>query len=314
MTNNTKKYKVAVILGYHNGAKYIKEQVDSILNQSYKNIDIYIFDDCSTDPFNLNDLNLDLEGLKRTHVFYRDENLGFAKNFLNALSHFNDHKYDYFAFSDQDDIWESDKIMNAIKSILFYDKNCPILYCARTTAINESNDMVLGVSPEFKGPPSFSNALVQNIGGGNTMVFNDHAYDLISNSNKNFDLVSHDWWSYQVVSGAGGVVHFDSVPCLKYRQHPGNIIGSNLGLRARVHRIHRLLAGDFYNWNSKNLIALKDNWSMLTVENQKKVNYFYEARKSAFPLNLILAKKAGIYRQTFLGNIALVIGLILHKI
>lgn len=309
-----REYKVAVILGYYNGAKYIKEQIYSILNQSYENIDLYVFDDCSSEPFDLNRLKLTPEKLKRIHVLYREVNLGFANNFLKALSHFNNHEYDYFSFSDQDDIWSSDKIMNAISCIQSYDIDQPVLYCSRTKIINESNSHVLGLSPEFKKKPSFSNALVQNIGGGNTMVFNERAYNLILKSNKIDELISHDWWAYQIVTGAGGIVHYDTTPCLKYRQHATNIIGSNLGIGARIDRIRRLIRGDFYNWNSNNLIALMANSSMLTVENQNKLKYFYQARRSVFPVNLILAKKAGIYRQTFLGNVTLIIGLILHKV
>ena len=59
------------------------------------------------------------------------------------------------------------------------------------------------------------------------MVFNRAAKNLIVEASLNTPVVSHDWWCYQIVTGAGGHVMYDPEPCLKYRQHGKNQIGAN---------------------------------------------------------------------------------------
>ena len=90
-----------------------------------------------------------------------------------------------------------------------------------------------GLSPLFTRPPAFQNALVQSLGGGNTMVFNRAAKKILQEAAA-IDVVLHDWWVYQLVSAAGGMVHYDPRPMLKYRQHSDNLIGSNLGWRSAL--------------------------------------------------------------------------------
>ena len=77
--------KAAVVLGFYNGNEYIKEQIYSILNQSYQNFDLFIFDDNSSQNFSLKTLNLDKQNIKKIKVKKRRINLGYAKNFLFAL-------------------------------------------------------------------------------------------------------------------------------------------------------------------------------------------------------------------------------------
>jgi hypothetical protein len=70
----------------------------------------------------------------------------------------------------------------------------------------DARGVSIGLSPLFEKPPSFANAIVQNIGGGNTMVFNEAARQLIAQTVKDAQVVSHDWWAYLLVSACGGAV------------------------------------------------------------------------------------------------------------
>ena len=72
---------------------------------------------------------------------------------------------------------------------------------------------------------SFANSLVQNIASGNTIVLNRAAKQLITETAKNAALISHDWWCYIMVSGAGGKIHYDPEVTIKYQQHSKNTIG-----------------------------------------------------------------------------------------
>lgn len=306
--------KVAVILGYYNGEDYVAEQLRSIFEQSHQGLHVFVSDDQSPKPFCVDALDLNTEQLAKLSVGRRHENVGFSNNFLNASASIDD-SFDYFAFSDQDDVWRQDKIEKAIKALSKAPKGTPALYCARTEIVDSTGDKTLGYSPNFSKPSSFSNALVQNIGGGNTMVFNKAAKDLITASTDlNASLVSHDWWCYQIVTGAGGYVIYDPHPCLKYRQHGNNLVGESRSWYARFLRIRGLLQGRFRSWNDANLKALADHEHLLTSHNLRILNDFLEARQSHLLKRIMLFKRTGVYRQTLFGNLGLLLGVILNKV
>ena len=172
----------------------------------------------------------------------------------------------YFAFSDQDDIWLPDHLSKAVTILSTIPARRPALYCGRTRLISESGAF-LGHSPLFRRPPSFRNAVMQSIAGGNTMVLNRAARQLLLKA-RQARPVAHDWWTYQLVSGAGGYVHYDPVPTVLYRQHGMNQVGSNLGYQARWHRTKMLLSGRFANWTRQNLTALQSVQDLFTPENR----------------------------------------------
>ena len=305
--------RVAVILGYFNGQSFIGDQLRSILYQTHSEVHIYICDDKSESQFSLDDLALDHCALSKISVGIRLHNIGFANNFLNALANVPD-DFEYFAFSDQDDIWQEDKLEKAITALEKFPSEMPLLYCARTEIADAKCEQTLGYSPLFNKSPSFANALVQSIGGGNTMLFNKAAKDLILKTTQNVMVVSHDWWCYQIVTGAGGHVIYDPEPCLRYRQHTRNLIGANSSWRARLLRVRGLLRGRFRKWNDINLAMLSAHKHLLTISNQRVLDDFMQARHASLPKRLKLFKRSGIYRQTFLGNLGLLLGVILNRV
>ena len=109
------------------------------------------------------------------------------------------------------------------------DGSLPLLFCSRTLTITESGTPV-GMSPLFRRTPSFRNALVQSLAGGNTMVLNRAARDIVALASRRARFVSHDWWAYLLVTGAGGVVHYSAKPLVRYRQHAQNLVGANTSL------------------------------------------------------------------------------------
>jgi len=105
------------------------------------------------------------------------------------------------------------------------------------------------MSPLFVFPPSFRNALEQRIAGGNTMVFNLASKRLIENAGL-LDVPSH-WWLYILVTGCGGLVFYDKVGYILYRQHDGTLVGGNNTYYAKTKRLIMALQGRFQNWNKK---------------------------------------------------------------
>jgi hypothetical protein len=218
----------------------------------------------------------------------------------------------YYAYADQDDIWETNKLQHAIDWLATIPKNIPALYCSRTQLIDEY-DNEIGYSPLFTKTPSFANALVQNIGGGNTMVFNQAARDVICQVNA-ANIISHDWLAYIVITGCGGVVLYDSKPSIKYRQHNDNLVGSNSGWQNRLTRIKMLLQGRLKSWNEQNILAIASIKNRLTPKNQIIFEQFLVARKSWLVPRLVNFLKSGIYRQTLLGNLGLIAAAVFNKI
>lgn len=146
------------------------------------------------------------------------------------------------------------------------------------------------------------------------MVFNNAARELLREAGENKSVITHDWWAYMVVTGCGGRVFYDSKPTLRYRQHGGNLVGTNANWAARLKRIRMLFQGRFKYWNDCNISALLTLEHRLTPENREILQRFADARGMSLIPRLIHLKRSGIYRQTLLGNIGLVAAAILGKI
>ncbi|MDR5172942.1 glycosyltransferase family 2 protein [Methylobacillus flagellatus] len=303
---------VAILLSTYQGQSFLADQLESFVKQTHTNWQVYASDDGSEDET--------IQILNTFKTKWAPEKLsinsgpatGFAANFL-SLTCKNSIAASYYAYSDQDDIWEEDKLEKAVRWLNTVPPDTPALYCSRTRLVDINNNHI-GFSPLFKKPPSFANALMQNIGGGNTMVFNNAARKLLEQAGTNLPVITHDWWAYIVVSGCGGQVYYDPSPSVRYRQHCNNLVGMNSTWSARMFRLKMLWQGRFRYWNDGNIEALEILKDKLTPENQKILNEFSLARKRSLLPRLIGFWKAGIYRQTFLGNLGLIMAALLNKI
>lgn len=305
--------KVAVLMCTYNGAQYLEKQLDSIFSQEHRDLSLFVSDDGSHD--NTVQILVKYQRLQPTGRMFLQHGpkMGFAKNFLSLLAR-KDIDAEYFAFSDQDDVWASNKLTRALTQLASNsDKHQPALYCGRTTLIDEKG-IPTGLSPRFNKPPSFANALVQNIGGGNTMVFNQSARDLLRQTPIGLPVVSHDWWSYIVVSAVGGMVLYDPNPTVFYRQHSKNNVGVNTGFSSRAKRIKMMLQGQFKGWNDQNIELLKTFSHQLTDKNSKTLLQLESARKSSFIPRVYGLLRSGIYRQTTMGNLGLTAAALLGKL
>lgn len=302
---------VAILLGVRDGERFLAEQLQSYTEQTHRDWSVHVSDDGSSDK--TVDVIKEFAGRVVQEVTFRcGPRTGAGANFLSLLR---DRRIeaDYFAFSDQDDVWHAKKLDRAINVLQTAPRGQPALYCSRTELIDEAG-CPLGYSTAFKRPPSFQNALVQNVGGGNTMVFNRLARDLLRHV-PDGAVVAHDWLTYLVVSAAGGMIFYDQAPSLKYRQHRDNLIGSNVGVRAVALRAKMVLAGRWQGWNSLNLKVLEHLLDHITDENRRVLDRFVEMRRAeGLPQRLWNLWRSGVYRQTPLGNLALTLAVVANKI
>ena len=303
---------ICILMGTYNGQAFLAEQLLSIENQSHKDWRLVMSDDGSTDDTLAIAKTFQEKWGKDRLEIRQGPKQGFCANFL-SLACDPTIKADFYAFADQDDIWMVDKL--SIAQAYFNAHNHTDLsraYCGRTQQVDEHSKL-LGCSPLFSLPRSFRNALVQSIAGGNTMVFNQAAKELLEKAGLQ-QVVSHDWWVYQLVKGAGGNVYYDPEPTILYRQHDGCLVGSNNGFRAKIDRISYVFSGRFKAWNTINYQALVNVKHLLSKDNQDILTTFGKFRGARLKDRIRLLEVCGLYRQTWQGTFSLWLATIINKI
>lgn len=303
---------VAVLMCTRNGEKFLVEQLESIERQSHRNFHVFISDDGSTDS-TLAILQQQQRSWGGDRIsLFNGPGKGFATNFL-SLSCNPEVDADFFAWCDQDDIWHEDKLKKATEWLSGVPADIPALYCSRTELVSEVGQPI-GFSTLFPRKPDFCNALVQNIAGGNTMVFNRELMMLLREAGDSVPAVSHDWWAYLLVSGCGGKIFYDSNPSILYRQHDSNCVGANTGVRESGKRVKQLLHGRYRQWMDQNIVALQAISHRFTPENRNTLELFSRARKGNLFKRLAGMRRAGVYRQTYLGNIGLLAAILIRRV
>lgn len=303
--------KLAVLLATYDGSRFLDAQLQSVATQEWPAIDVFASDDDSSDDTPSKLMSWQARWPKGQFVVSAAPRRGFAGNFRWLLVN-SEVNADYIAFCDQDDIWLRDKTSVAVAALAPYSDQ-PALYCARTL-ITDTDDHELAMSPRFRRMPEFANALVQSISGGNTMVMNRAAHALVREGARRTDFVSHDWFSYLLVTGAGGKVIFSDVPHVRYRQHGGNLVGANRGLTATLRRLRFALGGRFVGWIDHNMRAVAACRDLLTPEAQATYDGFREARLGSPLERLDKLRRSGVYRQGALGQLSLYVAGLMGKL
>jgi len=216
--------KIDVLMATYNGQKYLKEQIDSILNQTYKNIHLIISDDLSTDKT--------IEILKeyekkddRITVYLAGENRGYIKNFEFLLGKVENNIY---MLSDQDDVWLPDKIEKSYKALI--ERNVDLVYTDALVVDKDLNTMYpsfwkyLKIDKKVKYDDIRSEYLY-NCVTGCTLISKKEFIKYILPLPCKSEFMVHDYWISLVVALKGKISHLDE-PLIKYRQHGNNIIGS----------------------------------------------------------------------------------------
>ena len=235
--------KVTVLLSSYNGEKYIKEQIDSILEQDIKEfaeLKILVRDDGSNDK---TQSILDEYQQKGLLTWYTGQNLRPARSFWHLLSNCEDS--DYYAFCDQDDFWKKDKLSRAVKLLQENQSdNKPLLYCSAVTVVDAELKEFGVMDCSDSRPDPFAYSLVYSMVPGCTFVFNHSAklemkkYDIENNF-----VIIHDWLATKIVAMKGEVI-YDEFQSLLYRQHGNNVIGcSKRGIGAFLQKVKKFLNG-----------------------------------------------------------------------
>lgn len=209
--------KVQILMSTYNGEKYLEEQIESLLRQTYPHIEILIRDDGSTDD-TISILKRYEERCENIRIFL-EKNVGVTRSFFELLAKSD---ADYIAFCDQDDIWLEEKVERAVEKLRGIEE--PALYCSNKILIDSEANVILDNHKKMLRP-GFGNAVIECICTGCTALMNRKLAENIREHMPGHAIL-HDWWCYLVACYVGQVV-FDEEAYIWYRQHENNVVGQS---------------------------------------------------------------------------------------
>lgn len=221
--------KIAILLATYNGEKYISEQIESILKQSYDNWDLYIHDDGSNDG-TLEIIKKYQEKYPRKIYVLESQKVGSAKN--NFFYLMRNVKAPYYMFCDQDDVWVSNKIELTIERMKDNEKgkkNTPILIFSDLKVVDKNLKTISSKMSKYQNLNMYYtdiyHLMLQNIVTGCTCMINDRCKELALECKKVETVIMHDWWCGLIASYFGKIDYIDT-PLILYRQHTNNSVGA----------------------------------------------------------------------------------------
>ena len=300
--------KVDILLATYNGQAYLPELLKSLEDQSIKNWRLLVSDDGSND-----DTIALIREFARHHAveIFEGPGLGPGPNFI-SLAQRADGSANYYAFCDQDDIWLPDKLQRAVENLEASETQTAALYCSRQKLIDEAGHDC-GMSRSYSRPPSFRNALVENIATGCTVVMNQKLKDLLAELDPP-TVKHHDWMAYLLATGTAGTVIYDPEPSILYRQHPGNTISANTGLRASLDRAFRIFKGEFGRRFEENLTVLQGVSGCLAPHERRLLKHLSKAIAAPWHQQIQAFSSAGLYRQSTMHQVSLWCSITEHSV
>ena len=263
--------KYSVCICTYNGARYIEEQLKSILSQKREPSEIIISDDGSTDDTIKIIERFFLVNTFKDYKIVDGPNNGPAQNFIKVLEYA---KYDIIFFSDQDDIWCSNKVCRYLEHVQL---NVPQLIYSDSTLFHDFN---------YKDCASFMDSqqltnnilfddsiLITNCVQGATICLNRKLIELHKNNIKFFDqrkILMHDWY-LSVLAKYYGKVTYINEPLIYYRQHDNNVVGAKNKVSSIIDALNRadniskqtlLFLGGLNKLTHKKIIDIKEIFNL----------------------------------------------------
>lgn len=224
MSSYTKK-RILVMMSTYNGEKHLREQIDSILNQKTDyEVYLHIRDDGSKDG-TCEIIEEYIDSHPDQVILARGENVGYNASFFSLIN--TAEGYDYYALSDQDDVWLPDKLQIACDTIDGVKEDIPILY-ASTSYLVQDDLVPYGITRKKEREMTMYNTIIQNICPGHTQVMNVKLIELLRGDIDTSRIYVYDSW-IQNVANLYGKILFDNESHTYYRQYEGNQMGSGVG-------------------------------------------------------------------------------------
>jgi len=246
---------LVILLATYNSEKYIREQIDSIISQTYKNWKLIVRDDLSTD----NTIAIIKEYINE----YPDkisllDNQGVSKRaYLNFIELLKNVDSDYYMFCDHDDVWLPNKIELSMKRMKEVEKpDVPVIVHTDMKVVDEKLDVIQESFWKYSNllpeRTSFIEMVLCNSANGCTMLFNQKAKDVAL---KNVQYAKmHDILLNQSVSANGGIISPIYEATVLYRQHGDNVVGAQKRTKTfylkKIRNLAALFLDNLKTWRS----------------------------------------------------------------
>lgn len=304
------KPRVQILMSTYNGEKFLKEQLDSILNQKGNfELGILVRDDGSNDE-TIKILKEYSEKSVLKIEILKGNNIGVNASLKELFLKCDIEYYDYFALSDQDDVWLDTKIQTALNKLQKEKFEGLKMFASRSFVTDEKLN-IIGKTQDSEKKELYYNATVQNICPGHTQVFNKEVVkELRENYSENIFVI--DWWIYLLVSGTGKVI-FERECTVKHRQHGINTAGYELNFLKKTKKRMK-----FLNKYKKSPVSLQlESFLYLYAEKmkedyKKETEKFLKSQKNIFK-RVRYISKAKVFRYGKIENLIFKILYILGK-
>ena len=230
MQNSTNS-SVAIVMAVYNGEQYLGALLQSILDQTYSNWQLFVSDDCSTDG-SLAIVKEFVQKDPRIHLVLEGKHYGNAQDHFMALLREVAGRFDYYMFCDQDDVWDSDKVEVEVRAGQDASKShndAPVLVATDLRVVAEDlsvlADSFAAYSNLSPNASRFGNLLIENCVTGCTILLNDVLASMAAETPAGTYMVMHDWWFALIAKGLGELVYLPR-PTISYRQHGDNSMGA----------------------------------------------------------------------------------------
>ena len=209
-----------LVTTYNTNEKYLRSQIETILKQTHKNLQIYISDDKSTDEKVALILNEYAQSDNRIKLFIQPENLGYNKNFEFLLKQ---STANYIMFSDHDDIWHLDKVEKSLKKIK--EENVDMVYC-NCRLVKEDGAILKENYFKYKNMPLIKKkdklAISRCAGLGCSQIITKKVKEKMIPFKE--EVMAHDWLAAFIASEGKGIRYIEE-PLFDYRLHTTNVFG-----------------------------------------------------------------------------------------
>jgi glycosyltransferase involved in cell wall biosynthesis len=304
--------KILILLSTYNGEKYLKEQLDSIFAQSYKDFEIIARDDGS------NDETINILKSYNIKILDTDKNLGAKLSFSTLLDYsVTNTDADYFMFCDQDDIWKSDKIEKTIDTMKELEKenlDLPLLVHTDLEVVDEKLNLLAKSFWRYeKRDPSLNSInrlIIQSTVTGCTMMINRKLAEMSLPISENS--IMHDWWISMVASTFGKISYLNE-STISYRQHSSNDTGSKkFGLSLILKKaINFLFYDELYKHLDRNIKQAKSFLnqyeSLLDTDTKNMLKDFVSIKEKSFLEKRKILLKHDILKQGMIRNMGLLL-------
>ena len=292
--------RVAVLLCTYNGEKYLAEQLDSLIGQTYENFVCYVHDDGSKDR-TMQILEEYKQKMQDRLVItqYQNDRHSASYNFC-SLTKYADEKLDeqYIMFCDQDDVWLPEKIEKAVDAVKSAeaDGEPALSYCDQKI-VNERLEVMFNSNDEIirrtEADKSFKRIVFRNIACGCCICINRPLLRLVCEGMDIDDVVMHDWWVMLVAEAAGNVVYVPESLML-YRQHGNNSLGAdNNNYLRKAQKYMKDFGGSMKNRSEQTQKCIRQVYALRKIIKSCK----YKAEIKNFCRAM---KKGKVYRMNFI--------------